>query len=288
MRTCGGNGRSSASSTRPARCELSAGPVPDRRALPGLPVRGRDEGGAGVERRGRLREEGAIAPVYRGIRYADARLPRFQPPKRAVMPPIAHAQPGDVLSSGNKRETVPFDVASEIREVAELYLAEAERHASSADTAPSLRQRVHDAVARFVRPCDTSALDHELILSLAELAGASAVSVHTCADVRGREGVMRCERAPEGGYRIVAVARTPDNPLLVLLRQGTRMGFRQQRGDGGQCLVLPMRHEGHTFGALMLESDHPLAASAMLVDGFSRIYARYLGLRQQGEPGDEP
>ncbi|WP_237561405.1 GGDEF domain-containing protein [Frateuria defendens] len=143
-----------------------------------------------------------------------------------------------------------------------------------------------DSVAQFTHHRDIDALDHSLTLTLAELAGARRVSLYKRASEHsGPESLVRCDYGQDGGHAIAAVEPDEEDPLLQLLRQGVgQLTTRATRGpDGDYRLLVPIHRDGAAIGALLLESAHPLDALLLVVDGFARIYANYIGLINESE-----
>jgi diguanylate cyclase (GGDEF)-like protein len=147
--------------------------------------------------------------------------------------------------------------------------------------------RLLDSVAAFTHHRDVDALDHSLVLSLAELTSARSVSLGKYAtDQHGRlRTVVRCTVGAHGQYELRVFEPAPNDPSLFLLRRGLeQVDAHEELGAGGlHRLIVPILSEGRAVGALQLESDVPCADSLPLVAGFARIYANYTALLNESE-----
>jgi len=146
--------------------------------------------------------------------------------------------------------------------------------------------RLLDSVAAFTHHRDIDALDHSLVLSLAELTSASRVSLaKRVAGSSEVETIVQCVPDPHGNYQVQVVE--PDlveSATLVRLDHCMeRLGVEVESMPGGHRLVLPMLRDGRAIAALEMESAMPLDSSRPLVDGFARIYANYTGLLHESE-----
>jgi diguanylate cyclase (GGDEF)-like protein len=153
-----------------------------------------------------------------------------------------------------------------------------------AGTAPE--SRVLDSVAEFTYHRDIDALDHSLVLSLAELVTVTTVAL--CK--RGAEGktaidsVVRCAPDHRGQFVVEASDGIDDAGLEATLQHS--MAHMQPVAAivaGMHRLVVPFQHEGRAVGAVLMESEHGLEDVRALVDGFVRIYANYIALLDESE-----
>ncbi|MGP1666813.1 MAG: diguanylate cyclase domain-containing protein [Rhodanobacter sp.] len=147
--------------------------------------------------------------------------------------------------------------------------------------------RLLDSVAAFTHHRDLDALDHSLVLSLAELSQARSVSLGK--RVVGGSGVsyslVRCMQDVEGAYHVQMVEPDQRDPMLALMSECMDRMESQQKQIGGGIYrqVVPIISEGRAIGALKLESAMPPEASQPLVNGFARIYANYTALLNESE-----
>lgn len=147
--------------------------------------------------------------------------------------------------------------------------------------------RLLDSVAAFTHHRDIDALDHSLVLSLAELTSARSVSLAKRAPeshVPQLQSVVHCASDGRGGYKVWVTEPEPGDPLLApLWRCMDRSEPKPQSAADGDGLLVPIDCEGHVLGALQLDSDVPESSSRPLVDGFARIYANYTDLLNESE-----
>jgi diguanylate cyclase (GGDEF)-like protein len=147
--------------------------------------------------------------------------------------------------------------------------------------------RLLDSVAAFTHHRDVDALDHSLVLSLAELTSVRSVSLGKyTTDSHGRlRTVVRCTVGAHGHYALRAFEPAPNDPSLRLLREGPgRLDAHEEQGaEGLHWLIVPILSEGRAVGALQLESEVPTGDSLPLVAGFARIYANYTALLNESE-----
>jgi diguanylate cyclase (GGDEF)-like protein len=160
--------------------------------------------------------------------------------------------------------------------------------AAKATTANLLaHSRLLDSVATFTHHRDVDALDHSLVLSLAELTSAHSVALGKRAiDGNDRlDSVVHCAPDARGSYQLRVLEPDPDDPdLASLCRCMERLEVQTGVTTGGfRRLVVPILCEGRAIGALQLESELPTSASRPLVDGFARIYANYTALLNESE-----
>lgn len=145
--------------------------------------------------------------------------------------------------------------------------------------------RLLDSLAAFTHHRDVAALDHSLVLSLAELTSAhSVILAKHAVDGPYVECVVRCVPDSGGGYRVQASEADEVDPSLKLLHRCLhRLEAQTGMVHGMQRLVVPILRNGKAIGALQLDSHMAPRASRPLVDGFARIYANYTALLQESE-----
>jgi diguanylate cyclase (GGDEF)-like protein len=148
-----------------------------------------------------------------------------------------------------------------------------------------VHSRLLDSVASFTHHRDIAALDHSLVLSLAELTSAhSVVLAKRALDGAYVESIVRCVPDAQGAYQLQADDPDRVDPALKLLHRCMhRLEMQTERVQSVHRLVVPILRDGRAIGALQLDSDMPPAASRPLADGFARIYANYTGLLHESE-----
>jgi diguanylate cyclase (GGDEF)-like protein len=152
--------------------------------------------------------------------------------------------------------------------------------------AAAVPSRLLDSVAAFTHLRDVDALDHSLVLSLAELAPARTVMLGKRAmDGRRLESLVRCVAGARNAFSIHAGGPASDDPALAPLWQCMdRQRSHADAGvDGSHRLFVPILHEGRALGALQLEGEAPLEGALALAEGFARIYANYTTLLGESE-----
>lgn len=148
------------------------------------------------------------------------------------------------------------------------------------------RSRLLDSVAAFTHHRDTDALDRSLVLSLAELVSARSVLLAKSGiDRHSRvDSIVQGTPDAQGNYRLQVLDADVSDPAMALLsRCMERQEVHVEMLGGLQRLIVPILCEGHTIGALQLDSTVSLSASRPLVDGFARIYANYTALLSESE-----
>jgi len=179
-------------------------------------------------------------------------------------------------------------------ETSEEDLALSPDHDAAGVSAPSVQppaadslvhSRLLDSVASFTHHRDIAALDHSLVLSLAELTSARRVVLAKRAvDGAYVEAIVRCMPDAQGVYRLQADDPDGVDPALKLLHRCMhRLEVQAETVQGLHRLVVPILCDGRAIGALQLDSDLPPAASRPLTDGFARIYANYTALLHESE-----
>lgn len=178
---------------------------------------------------------------------------------------------------------MPAETASQVQESREPASAGAGLRAVAVGDSPHLR--LLESVARFTHHRDVDALDHSLTLSLAELAGASVVSLYKHAGKHGEqvEGIVNCALGPDGAYTVTSIDPEPGNPMHEVLRACDQDARCTLLPDGSYRMLVPILRDGQVMGGLMLDSARPMEGTRALVEGFARIYANYLGLLNESE-----
>jgi diguanylate cyclase (GGDEF)-like protein len=155
-----------------------------------------------------------------------------------------------------------------------------------AQRAAMAHARLLDSVASFTHHRDIDALDHSLVLSLAELASARVVLLCKRApDGRRLESLVHCALDAHGAFSVHASEPDADDPTLQPVWHCMDQQHSHDDVDpaGGYRLYVPILHEGRALGALQLESDAPLEGVHALAEGFARIYANYITLLNESE-----
>ena len=158
--------------------------------------------------------------------------------------------------------------------------------APAAATGLLAHTRLLDSVAAFTHHRDVDALDHSLVLSLAELMSARRVSLAKRIVGEGElESVVQCLPDHEGSYKVQVVElHLADQDLLARLdRCMEYMAVEETALPDGYRLILPMLREGRAIAAMEMDSTMSPEASRPLVDGFARIYANYTALLHESE-----
>lgn len=147
--------------------------------------------------------------------------------------------------------------------------------------------RLLASVAEFTHHRDIDALDHSLVLSLAELV--SVTSVTLCK--RGEslqlpvESIVVCSRNAEGAFVVEALdpLREGDPIDTIVCAMETLEAISDITEDGTSRLVIPIQREHAAIGALMLESEDSLDSVRNMVEGYARIYGNYIALLNESE-----
>ncbi|NUO72466.1 MAG: GGDEF domain-containing protein [Frateuria sp.] len=179
-----------------------------------------------------------------------------------------------------------MSVAYDIGKEAVIPLARAVPAVAAAPRAVPLPARLLESVASFTHHRDIDALDHGLVLSLAELAPARAVLLcKRTVDGRRLEGLVRVACDAQGAFSVRASEADDQDPSWqpVWHCMDQQQSHAGQGADGSHRLYVPVLHEGRALGALQLESDAPLDGARALAEGFARIYANYITLLNESE-----
>lgn len=147
--------------------------------------------------------------------------------------------------------------------------------------------RLLASVAEFTHHRDIDALDHSLVLSLAELVKVRSVTL--CK--RGEsaqfpvDSLVLCSRDAEGAFVVEAVdpSREGDPIDTIVCAMELLESISDTTAEGLNRLVIPILREQTAIGALMLESDETLDSVRGLVEGFARIYGNYIALLNESE-----
>lgn len=145
--------------------------------------------------------------------------------------------------------------------------------------------RLLDSVAAITHHRDVGALDHSMVLTLAELTAARSVSLARH-DGNGPMEIVHCESDGNGGYRLPIEVTDPSapewEPLRCFMAQG---GTTAHETAGAYNLLVPILQDKRVIGALQLQlhSPTPAGTSHLLAEGFARIYANYATLLHESE-----
>ncbi|TCV93219.1 diguanylate cyclase (GGDEF)-like protein [Luteibacter rhizovicinus] len=147
--------------------------------------------------------------------------------------------------------------------------------------------RLLASVAEFTHHRDIDALDHSLVLSLAELVTVGSVALCKRGDdpLHPIESLVVCTRNDEDTLVVNAVGAHQDAVLAksLIRSMDTLEAISEITPDGVSRLIVPVQRDHVAIGALMLESGEPLDAIRPLIDGFSRIYGNYIALLNESE-----
>jgi len=145
--------------------------------------------------------------------------------------------------------------------------------------------RLLDSLAALTHHRDIDALDHSLVLTLAELTAARSVLLAKCfPEDSVLESAVCCSPDPAGAYRV-----RPLQPAHLGAALGTmqrclqRLEAQTETVRGLHRQLVPIVREGRAIGALQLDSALAPLRSRSLIDGFARIYANYTALLHESE-----
>jgi diguanylate cyclase (GGDEF)-like protein len=153
------------------------------------------------------------------------------------------------------------------------------------DTLP--QTRLLDSVAEFTVHRDIDALDHSLVLSLAELVQARSVALFKRTDETDNALEMIALCVPDEdnkltvesiGMPVVESYAADLDAVIVDLEPRSLDGC-----DGLHTLIVPVQREQRAIGALVIQADRNLDDLLPLVEGFGRIYANYTALINESE-----
>ena len=145
--------------------------------------------------------------------------------------------------------------------------------------------RLLDSLAALTHHRDIGALDHSLVLTLAELTSARGVVLAKRGpEDTGLESIVRCSRDMFGAYLIQPVEPAHVGASLQLLhRCMERLEAQTDVVDGLHRQVVPVVRDGRAIAALQLDGHMAPSTSRQLIDGFARIYANYTALLHESE-----
>jgi hypothetical protein len=140
--------------------------------------------------------------------------------------------------------------------------------------------RLLASVAEFTHHRDIDALDHSLVLSMAELVAVKSVTLCKRGDSLAHpvESLTVCTRNDDGRCMVEAVEPMRDgDPIDTIVCAMETLEVISDVTDDGRCrLVVPVIRDHVAIGALMLEAEDTLDSVRTLVEGFARIYANYI------------
>jgi diguanylate cyclase (GGDEF)-like protein len=147
--------------------------------------------------------------------------------------------------------------------------------------------RLLASVAEFTHHRDIDALDHSLVLSLAELVAVRGVTLCKRGDNVDHpiDSLVVCTRGLDGALLVEALepAQEGDPIDTILCAMETLEPISDVTEDGMCRLVIPIQREHHATGALMLEAEDSLDPVRSMVEGFARIYGNYIALLNESE-----
>lgn len=163
-------------------------------------------------------------------------------------------------------------------------ISEPDAAAPAAVEAPG-ELRVLDSLAALTHHRDIDALDHSLVLTLAELTSArSVILAKRGPDETDLESIVRCAPDMLGAYRVHPVEPARIHATLQPLHHCLdRLKAITEVTDGLHRQVVPIMRDGRAIGALQLDSYMAPSTSRQLIDGFARIYANYTALLHESE-----
>ncbi|CAM5391952.1 GGDEF domain-containing protein [Rhodanobacter lindaniclasticus] len=145
--------------------------------------------------------------------------------------------------------------------------------------------RVLDSLAALTHHRDIDALDHSLVLTLAELTAAHSVILAKCfAEDSVLESAACCSPDPLGVYHVRPLEPAQLGASLgPMQRCLQRLEVQTETRGGLHRQLVPIVREGRAIGALQLDSALAPLRSRSLIDGFARIYANYTALLHESE-----
>jgi diguanylate cyclase (GGDEF)-like protein len=147
--------------------------------------------------------------------------------------------------------------------------------------------RLLASVAEFTHHRDIDALDHSLVLSMAELVAVKSVTLCKRGDTLQHpvESLTVCLRNSDGHCVVEAVEPMRDgDPVETMVCAMETLEVITDVTDEGLCrLVVPIIREHAAIGAVMLEAEDTLDSVRTMVEGFARIYANYIALLNESE-----
>ncbi|SEO54615.1 diguanylate cyclase (GGDEF) domain-containing protein [Luteibacter sp. UNC138MFCol5.1] len=147
--------------------------------------------------------------------------------------------------------------------------------------------RLLASVAEFTHHRDIDALDHSVVLSLAELVSVNSVTLCKRGDAMNHpvESIVVCSRKPDGAFVVEAIdpIREGDPIDTIVCAMEMLEAISDVTDDGISRLVIPIQRDNAAIGALMLESEDALDHVRTMVEGFARIYGNYIALLNDSE-----
>ncbi|QWT21977.1 GGDEF domain-containing protein [Bacillus sp. NP157] len=147
--------------------------------------------------------------------------------------------------------------------------------------------RLLASVAEFTHHRDIDALDHSLVLSMAELVAVKSVTLCKRGESLQQpvESLVVCTRNAEGRCVVEALEPTRDgDPVDTIIVAMETLEVVSDVTDDGHCrLVVPVIRDHAAIGALMLEAEDSMESVRTMVEGFARIYANYIALLNESE-----
>jgi diguanylate cyclase (GGDEF)-like protein len=147
--------------------------------------------------------------------------------------------------------------------------------------------RLLASVAEFTHHRDIDALDHSLVLSIAELVAVKSVTLCKAGDSLQHpvESLTVCMRHDDGQCIVEAVEPMRDgDPVDTIVCAMETLEVISDVTEAGLCrLVVPIIRDHVAIGALMLEADDSLDNVRVMMEGFARIYANYIALLNESE-----
>jgi diguanylate cyclase (GGDEF)-like protein len=146
--------------------------------------------------------------------------------------------------------------------------------------------RLLASVAEFTHHRDIDALDHSLVLSLAELVPVSSVTLCKRGESLQQpvESMVVCRRTTEGFVVDALDPPREGDPIDSIVCAMETLEAVSDVTDNGDCrLVIPIQRDASAIGALMLEADDSLDAVRVTIEGFARIYGNYIALLNESE-----
>jgi diguanylate cyclase (GGDEF)-like protein len=147
--------------------------------------------------------------------------------------------------------------------------------------------RLLASVAEFTHHRDIDALDHSMVLSLAELVAVSSVTLCKRGESLQHpvDSIVVCSRKPEGGFVVEAIdpGQEGDPIDTIVCAMETLEPISDVTEDGTSRLVIPIQREHAAIGALMLEAEDSLDNVRAMVEGFALIYGNYIALLNESE-----
>ncbi|SEN07685.1 diguanylate cyclase (GGDEF) domain-containing protein [Luteibacter sp. UNCMF331Sha3.1] len=147
--------------------------------------------------------------------------------------------------------------------------------------------RLLASVAEFTHHRDIDALDHSVVLSLAELVPVNSVTLCKRGESMQHpvESIVVCSRKADGGLVVEAIdpGREGDPIDTIVCAMEMLEAISDVTDDGISRLVIPIQRDHAAIGALMLESEDALDDVRSMVEGFARIYGNYIALLNDSE-----